>query len=216
MYRGSSILHPLLRVTVNTPSTIAKRGVIGDMSDYKGEAEGRYIFKVILIGDGAVGKTSLVRRYMEGKFTIDYLPTIGTQIYTKTLGLAGTEIKLVIWDISGQPAFTSVRPDYYRGARGLILVFDLTRPETYEHLEGWINESKKYTVNPHTIVVGSKSDLERQRKITQKAGAAYASKINASYIETSAKEGRNTEKVFTTLAINLLKDSSGSPVQEED
>ncbi|WXG44736.1 MAG: Rab family GTPase [Promethearchaeati archaeon SRVP18_Atabeyarchaeia-1] len=185
------------------------------MSDYKGEAEERYIFKVILIGDGAVGKTSLVRKYMEGRFRVDYLPTIGTQIYTKTVGLGSDKIKLVVWDISGQPAFTSVRPDYYRGARGVILVFDLTRPETYEHLDGWINETKKYTINPHTIVVGSKSDLQHQRKVGEKAGTAYASKINAPYMETSAKDGKNVEKVFTTLATELLNDPTISQEQKK-
>ena len=177
------------------------------MSEYKGEAEERYIFKVILIGDGAVGKTSLIRRYMEGKFEIDYLPTIGTQIYTKTIGLAGRKIKLVIWDISGQPAFTSVRSDYYRGARGVVLVFDLTRRETYDHLNGWIGETTKYTANPHVVVVGSKSDLEHQRKVTQKVGAEYASGIRAPYIEASAKEGKNVERLFTMLATDLVSDS---------
>lgn len=185
------------------------------MNEYKGEKEERYIFKVILIGDGAVGKTSLVLRYMEGKFEIDYLPTIGTQIYTKTIGLAGRQIKLVIWDISGQPAFTSVRSDYYRGARGVILAFDLTRPETYEHLNGWINETKKYVPKPHIIVVGSKSDLERQRKVTQKVGEAYASGINAPYIETSAKEDKNVEKLFTTLATDLVNDTEISQRQKK-
>jgi small GTP-binding protein len=203
----SLILWSILYSIADSCTKSGRQEKLDAMSDYKGETEEKFIFKVILIGDGAVGKTSLVRRYMEGKFEINYLPTIGTQIYTKTIGLAGRKIKLVIWDISGQPAFTSVRSDYYRGARGVILAFDLTRLETYEHLNGWINETKKHTTNPHIVVVGSKSDLELQRKVKQGAGEAYASEIHAPYIEASAKEGKNVEKVFAVLANDLMSDS---------
>jgi small GTP-binding protein len=178
------------------------------MNEKKEDDKDRYLFKVVLIGDGAVGKTSLVRKFMEGRFKMDYLPTIGTQIYTKdVLGEGDANIKLVVWDISGQPAFSSVRPDYYRGAKGIVLMFDLTRSETFEHLDGWINEAKKYTRSPQVILAGSKCDLERDRKVSLNHGEAYASKIKAPYLETSAKDGKNVEKVFAMLAEMLLEDS---------
>jgi small GTP-binding protein len=179
-----------------------------NMNERKGDDKERYVFKVILIGDGAVGKTSLIRKFMEGRFKIDYLPTIGTQIYTKdVLGEGDANVKLVVWDISGQQAFSSVRPDYYKGAKGVVLMFDLTRSETFEHLDGWFNEAMKYTRSPKVILAGSKCDLERDRKISQKYGETYASKIKAPYFETSAKDGKNVEKLFDMLAEMLLEDS---------
>jgi small GTP-binding protein len=167
-----------------------------------------FIFKVILIGDGAVGKTSLVRKFMEGKFKMNYLPTIGTQIYTKVVENGrGANVKLVVWDISGQPAFSQIRSDYYRGAKGVVLMFDLTRSETFQHLDSWVDEARKYAKTPRIIVAGSKCDLEHERKVSQKSGEEYASKISAPYYETSAKDGKNVEKVFSVLADTLVKDS---------
>ena len=170
-----------------------------------------YIFKVILLGDGAVGKTSLVRRFMEGKFKMDYLPTIGAQVYTKVVRdeKEGTSVTLVVWDISGQPAFSNVRSDYYKGAMGVVLMFDLTRSGTFEHLNDWLSEAMRYAKSPRIIVAGSKCDLEHDRKVLQKSGEEFASKIRAPYFETSAKDGRNVEKVFTLLANTLVKYSSG-------
>jgi small GTP-binding protein len=177
----------------------------------------RYIFKVILIGDGAVGKTSLIRRFMQGKFKIDYLPTIGTQIYAKVLQKGrDANVKLVVWDISGQPAFSQIRSDYYKGAKGILLMFDLTRSETFEHLDGWINEVMKYTKTPRIIVAGSKSDLENDRKVTLKSAEEYASKIDAPYFETSAKDGKNVEKVFSLMADLIVKNSLlGQGIKED-
>lgn len=178
------------------------------MSETTGIEGERYIFKVILLGDGAVGKTSLIRRFMEGKFKEDYLPTIGSQIYTKIIQEGkNASVTLVVWDISGQPAFSKIRPDYYKGAKGIVLTFDLTRSRTFEDLDGWVNEVKKYTKTPRIIVAGSKCDLEKDRRVLQKSGEEYASKINAPYLETSAKDGRNVEKVFALLADVLVKDS---------
>jgi small GTP-binding protein len=148
---------------------------------------------------------------MEGKFRIDYLPTIGAQIYTKVIqDEGGASAKLVVWDISGQPAFRSIRSDYFKGARGIVLVFDLTRPETLEHLESWVNEAVKYTRTPKIVVAGSKFDLEHDRKVLQKTGEEYASKVNGKYLETSAKDGKNVEKLFTVLTDLLMKDSNSS------
>jgi small GTP-binding protein len=175
------------------------------MGSERNEGNKEYIFKVILIGDGAVGKTSLIRRYMEGKFRADYLPTIGSQIYTKKLVRKGeTKITLVVWDISGQPAFTGIRPEYYKGATAILLVYDLTRPETFHHLDGWLNETKRYSSNPEIILIANKSDLEANRKINQKSGEEYASKINAPYLETSAKDGNNVPETFAILADRLV------------
>jgi Ras-related protein Rab-8A len=188
---------------------ILGEGGSGIMSKPNSKDLERYIFKVVLLGDGAVGKTSLVRRFMEGKFRMDYLPTIGAQVYTKEVQEdEGANVTLVVWDISGQPAFSNIRSDYYKGAMGVVLMFDLTRSRTFEHLDGWLNEVMKYTNSPRIIVAGSKCDLEHSRKVLQKSGEEFASKIRAPYFETSAKDGKNVEKVFAVLAKALVKYSS--------
>jgi len=173
-----------------------------------------YIFKVILIGDGSVGKTSLVRRYMEGKFAADYLPTIGSQIYTKVVGKGETKITLVVWDISGQPAFTAIRPEYYKGAAAILLVYDLTRSETFQHLDGWLSETKRYSPKPEVVLIGNKSDLETKRRIPQRAGEEYASKIRAPFLETSAKDGSNVAEAFATLADKLVMTISSTGIKK--
>lgn len=187
------------------------------MSETNGARRDQYVFKVILIGDGAVGKTSLIRRYMQGKFKMDYLPTIGTQIYAKVLQKErDTNVRLVVWDISGQPAFSQIRSGYYREANGILLMFDLTRSETFANLDGWISEVMKYTKTPRIIVAGSKSDLEHDRKVSLKSAEEYASKIGAPYFETSAKDGKNVEKVFALMADVLVKDSLLGQGTKED
>jgi len=185
-----------------------------DWSDMSSERSGEkdYAFKAILIGDGAVGKTSLIRRYVEGKFSENYLPTIGSQIYTRTKTLvrkAEARVTLVVWDISGQTAFTKIRSEYYKGAAAILLVFDLTRPETFQHLEGWLNETRRYSPNPEIVLIGNKSDLETKRRVPFKSGEEYASKIKAPYLETSAKYGSNVEEAFTALAERLAMKAVG-------
>jgi Ras-related protein Rab-1A len=181
---------------------------MSDDKDHNGE---KYIFKVVLIGDGAVGKSALIHRYMQSTFMADYLPTIGSQIYTKTvMGMGETKIKLVVWDISGQPAYNAVRPSYYKGAMAVLLVYDLTRVETFKHVDGWFTEARRYASDPEFILVGNKSDLETQRKVSRESGEEHASKINAPYIETSAKDGSNVAKAFTALADRLVMKISSS------
>jgi small GTP-binding protein len=185
------------------------------MSSERTESNKEYIFKVILIGDGAVGKTSLIRRYMEGKFKADYLTTIGSQVYTKKLvSKSETKITLAVWDISGQPAFAAIRPEYYKGAKAILLVYDLTRPETFHHLDGWLGETKRYSSNPEIILIANKSDLEANRKINRKSGEEYASRINAPYLETSARDGSNVPKTFAILADRLVTEISGDRMKK--
>jgi small GTP-binding protein len=175
------------------------------MNDDENHNSEGYIFKVVLVGDGAVGKSALIYRYMQSTFMADYLPTIGTQIYTKTVvGTGGSKIKLVVWDISGQPAYHDVRPSYYKGAMAVLLVYDLTRVKTFEDLEGWLGEAKRYASDPVLVLVGNKSDLESERRVSRESGEGYASKIEAQYLETSAKDGSNVAEAFTALADRLV------------
>ncbi|MHA1379858.1 MAG: GTP-binding protein [Candidatus Helarchaeota archaeon] len=167
----------------------------------------QYVFKVLLLGDGGVGKTSLLRRFIDNKFTPDYKSTIGVQFMTRSVELDGDKfIKLVIWDVAGQSKFTSYRHLYYKDAEGIILVYDLTRNETFKNLDMWISDAVKHTAKQTQIaILGNKVDLQDSRAVTPESGEIYARQKNAVlFSETSAKTGLNVENAFIALTRNIL------------
>jgi small GTP-binding protein len=164
-----------------------------------------YVFKVIICGDYAVGKTSLVRRYTTGTFSYDYKSTLAVSFVKSEVTIEGFHIDLAIWDTAGQERFQQMRKEYYKNARAVIFVYDLTRPETYHHVEGRWKPEVDSTVQGYTsMVIGTKSDLADQRVVTTRSGEALARRIGARYIETSALSGANVEKAFHDLARLLL------------
>ncbi len=171
----------------------------------------RKIFKIVLLGDGAVGKTALRTRYLGEGFKKSYSMTIGADFAVKRVNLDGTEIVAQIWDLAGQIRFQSVREVYYQGATGALLVFDITRTETFENIPNWITElleNNKNRVVP-MVLIGNKSDLRDENSITKEAGEEYAKSLSSwsnfeiPYVETSAKEGSNVEEAFHTLLRNI-------------
>ncbi|NMC08500.1 MAG: GTP-binding protein [Candidatus Lokiarchaeota archaeon] len=169
-----------------------------------------YIFKTIIVGDGAVGKTSLVMMFTEQKFQNQYIMTIGSNFALKLipaeiLSASGKEypdVRLQLWDLAGQPHFRAVRHPFYKGASGIIYVYDVTRPETLEHLNGWREEILKQ-VPPTTpaILLANKVDLKNERKVSTKEGQDFVAKLGArDYFETSAKDGVNVNAGFQVLA----------------
>jgi small GTP-binding protein len=156
------------------------------------------VFKVVIAGDGNVGKTSLVRRYCEGKFEASRVATIGVDFQTKVVELPGGSVKLSIWDMAGQDRFQVVRSGFYRGSRGTALVYDVTDPVSLKNLEKWYQEVVGITPDQRFIVVGNKIDLER---VTQaEAASAFAARFAAPYLETSALSGDGVSEMFKTLA----------------
>ncbi|MHA1781902.1 MAG: Rab family GTPase, partial [Promethearchaeota archaeon] len=159
-----------------------------------------FIFKICALGDGGVGKTSMVLRYCENKFKENYIMTIGSNFASKKVFLENYpefNVSLQIWDLAGQQHFSFVRPPFYRGASGLIYVFDLTRRSSFTNLANWKEEAVK-VLGSHkpSVVVGNKLDLVKDgnREIGEKEGEALAKEFNAlSYHETSAKENINIE-----------------------
>ncbi len=168
---------------------------------------GEYAFKLILGGEGGVGKTSLVHRFVEDSFQTDYKSTIGTSIMKKECEFEGldSKVRFVIWDLAGQAQFKRVRKSYLSNAETGILVFDVTRKETYDKIESWYKEILDASSTISLILVANKVDMEGERVVTTEQGEGLAEKLNLSYIETSAKTGENIDDAFKMLALQIIK-----------
>ncbi|MHA1472046.1 MAG: Rab family GTPase [Promethearchaeota archaeon] len=172
-----------------------------------------FIYKVAIVGNGGVGKTSMVLRYCENSFKESYLMTIGSNFSTKTVELADhpqLQVKLQLWDLAGQKHFSFVRPPFYRGATGIIYVFDLTRRSSFADLLEWREEVEKVIGQKPCLVVGNKLDLAKQgqREVAEQDGEAVKFEMHAmKYFETSAKEGNSVEEIFKTLTLEILRNS---------
>jgi len=160
-----------------------------------------YIFKYIIIGDMGVGKSCLLHQFTENKFVPDSPHTIGVEFGTRIVEVMGKKIKLQIWDTAGQERFRAVTRSYYRGAAGALLVYDITRRITYNHLTSWLTDARNLT-NPNTVImlIGNKKDLEAQRDVTYEEAAQFAKENGLIFVESSAKTGENVEEAFLKTA----------------
>jgi len=166
---------------------------------------------MLLLGDAAVGKTSLIKQYIKGSFAKDYKMTIGTDIFTKDVITDEHTITLSIWDIAGQDRFKFFRQSFYRGASGAMVVFDLTRYPTFNpNVVNWLKELWNFTGRIPVVLIGNKVDLEDLRNVKQADVQEFADKIPCKYIETSAKTGTQVNEAFFELAIEMLNKMLGS------
>ncbi len=156
------------------------------------------VLKVVVAGDGNVGKTSLIRRFCEGKFEQTRVATIGVDFQTQTVDLPGQTVKLSIWDMAGQDRFQIIRAGFYRGSRAAALVYDVTEPESFASLTRWRDEILEAVEQQLFIVVGNKIDLERTQQ--SKQAQEFANSLQAPYLETSALDGNGVAQLFETLA----------------
>jgi len=166
-----------------------------------------FIHKIVAIGDGAVGKTSLIKRYTSGSFNTEYIKTLGAQFskYEKIMG-ENNEIRsrLFFWDVAGQKEFSFMRPTFFNGAKGAILVFDLSRPETLDSIHEWYNELKKYCGEIPTVLFGNKLDLVKNTTEIDNKAEAIKNQYNfIAYYHTSAKTGEHVTDAFDKI-IKLL------------
>ncbi len=161
----------------------------------------RYVLKICSSGSYQVGKTSLIRRYAEEAFSTNYMPTIGVDITTKVITINKQEVKLILHDTAGQEYFGKLRKFYYEGSVGCLIVYDITRRETFETLEYWINDYRSVQGEEKSIaIIGNKIDLEDERKVSTEEGNSLAKSFNIPFYECSAKIGGDViPEIYTTL-----------------
>ncbi|XP_053957940.1 ras-related protein Rab-30 [Anastrepha obliqua] len=168
------------------------------MEDYK------FLFKIVLVGNAGVGKTCLVRRFTQGLFPPGQGATIGVDFMIKTVEVEGEKIKLQIWDTAGQERFRSITQSYYRSAHALILVYDISCQPTFDCLPDWLREIQEYANSKVLkILVGNKTDRD-DREIPTQIGEEFAKQHDMYFLETSAKEAENVERLFYEIAAELI------------
>ena len=164
-----------------------------------------YLFKVLLLGDTDVGKSSLILRYTEETFNSKLVNSIGVDFKMKKKEIDGKIIKVQIWDIAGHERFRSITYSYYRGANAIIIVFDITDKKSFLSITEWLKQIEKHAKeNVFKFLVGNKSDLAEERKVTFEEAKEYADKHDLPYIETSAKEGININELFESSIKSFL------------
>jgi len=159
--------------------------------------------KIITLGDGQVGKSSLILRYIDNSFSTNYLSTIGVDSKYKKVNLNGKEIKVKIFDTAGQERFKSITSDYIRKANGMLLVYDITHKPSYDNIENWVNSLKEEPDQKMipSVLIGNKKDLDEERVITEDEGKELAKRleIEGHFYETSCRTGENVQKAFSDL-----------------
>ena len=159
-----------------------------------------YLFKLLIIGDSGVGKSSLLMRYADNTYTESYISTIGVDFKIRSLNIDGKEIKLQLWDTAGQERFRTITQSYYRGAHGIVLVYDITDIVSYTNVTRWMKEIERYANdNVVNLLVGNKCDMESNRTVSYVKAKQFAQSLGLTFLETSAKETTNVTKAFETL-----------------
>ncbi|CAD7078308.1 unnamed protein product [Hermetia illucens] len=162
-------------------------------------------FKVVLLGEGCVGKTSIVLRYVEDKFNPKHFTTLQASFVTKKLTFNGQRVHLNIWDTAGQERFHALGPIYYRGSDGAILVYDITDEDSFQKVKNWVKELKKMLGSDIVIaIVGNKTDLEKDRHVPADEAESYSQSVGAKHFETSAKMNEGIEELFLELSTMMI------------
>uniref|UniRef100_A0AC35TQD1 Ras-related protein Rab-1A n=1 Tax=Rhabditophanes sp. KR3021 TaxID=114890 RepID=A0AC35TQD1_9BILA len=163
-----------------------------------------YLFKLLLIGDSGVGKSCLLLRFADDTYTESYISTIGVDFKIRTIDLEGKTIKLQIWDTAGQERFRTITSSYYRGAHGIIVVYDTTDQESFNNVKQWLQEIDRYACeNVNKLLVGNKCDLTEKRAVEESVAREYAEQLGIPFLETSAKNSNNVEQAFLKMAAEI-------------
>jgi len=166
---------------------------------------GSYTFKIVLLGEGCVGKTSCVLRYVEDKFNDKHITTLQASFLSKKLNIRGKRVNLSIWDTAGQERFHALGPIYYRDANGAILVYDITDADSFAKVKNWVKELRKMLGTDISLAIaGNKTDLEKQRHVSLQQAEEYAKSVGASHFNTSAKLNQGIEELFLQLSQQMM------------
>lgn len=165
-----------------------------------------HIFKILIIGDSSVGKSNILLRFSDNIFHDTFLPTIGVDFKIRNVSVGDQTIKLNIWDTAGQERFKTITATYYKGAHGIILVYDITDRNSFDNINNWLNEIKKHA-GPSVVkyLVGNKCDLEEERVVSKKEAKEFADNLGISWMETSAKERINIDDSFMGLTKEIYE-----------
>ncbi|CAI9764533.1 unnamed protein product [Fraxinus pennsylvanica] len=165
-----------------------------------------YLFKIVLIGDSGVGKTNLLSRFTRNEFCLESKSTIGVEFATRTLQVEGRTVKAQLWDTAGQERYRAITSAYYRGALGAVLVYDVTKPTSFENVSRWLKELRDHAdSNIVIMLIGNKTDLKHLRAVATEDAQSFAEKEGLSFIETSALEATNVEKAFQIILSEIYR-----------
>lgn len=174
-----------------------------------------YMFKILIIGNSSVGKTSFLFRYADDSFTSAFVSTVGIDFKVKTVIRREKRMKLQIWDTAGQERYRTITTAYYRGAMGFILMYDVTNEESFNSVQDWVTQIKTYSWdNAQVILVGNKSDMESDRVVTYDRGKQLADQLGLEFFETSAKENINVKNVFERL-VDIICDKMSDGIDSD-
>ena len=210
---GDSIQVNIPNFEIETNTSESTSRIKDQIYQLRLDSGGIYKFKFIIVGDKAVGKSSIVRRFVENKFSLDYRSTLGLNVLSHSIRFYGNEVYFSLWDLGGQEYFKRFRKTYYIGAQAAFIVFDVCKKETFANVKVWYKELKDFLhkKNIPIVIVGNKIDLSDQRKIQYKDGMALVDELTRentdsdfSYIETSALTGENIKDSFSLIAYHYI------------
>ena len=181
------------------------------------EEDYEMMVKIILIGDSAVGKTNIMSKYLKGEFQENTKATVGVEFGSKLFKIDNHTIKAQIWDTAGQEKYKAITGAYYKGSKGAFVVYDITRRDTFESADRWINDLK-VTADPkiNIILIGNKCDLEDKREVLKEQGEEKAKSFDCAFFETSALKGDNIDKGFEMMVNEIFKKYGEESMEEDD
>jgi len=165
-----------------------------------------YMIKLLVIGDSGTGKTCLIRKFSENNFTPEFVSTMGIDFRTRDIDVNGKKVRFQIWDTAGQERFRTITASYYRGAKGILMLYDISNARSFDNIRSWIREAESRAEDSaEKMIVGSKCDLIDQRDVSREKAKELANEVGIDCMETSALDGTNVELIFTLMANKIIQ-----------